>query len=47
MYNRYAPFDILFQTNPVGRITAEAHRAAQEIGIELISSGDFFERLGH
>jgi hypothetical protein len=42
---RYAPFDLLFHTNIMGRITEEAHVAAQELGIELVTSGEFFKRL--
>lgn len=38
-HDRYAPFDILFHTNGLGRITNETHAAAQELGIELITSG--------
>jgi hypothetical protein len=44
--DRYAPFDILFHTNSMGRITNEAHGAAEELGIELVASGELFERLG-
>ena len=45
-YDRHAPFDILFHTNTMGRITTEAHAAAQELGIDLVTSGKLFERLG-
>jgi hypothetical protein len=45
-HDRYASFDILFHTNTMGRITQEAHDAAQELGIELATSGKLFERLG-
>jgi hypothetical protein len=44
-HDRYTPFDILFHTNTMGRITQEAHAAAQELGIELVTSGELFERL--
>jgi len=44
-YDNYAPFDILFHTNNMGRITQEAHAAAGELGIELIRSDELFERL--
>lgn len=44
-HDRYAPFDILFHTNGLGRITNEAHVAAQELGIELITSNELNERL--
>jgi hypothetical protein len=46
VHDRYAPFDILFHTNSMGRITNEAHGAAGELGIELVASGELFDRLG-
>jgi hypothetical protein len=36
--DRYGAFDILFHTNPYGRITTQAMSTAQELGIELVSS---------
>jgi hypothetical protein len=44
-YDRYSPFDILFHTNTMGRITEEADAAAQELDIELVTSGGLFDRL--
>ena len=45
-HDRFGPFDILFHTNSMGRITDEAGAAAQELGIELVESGGLFDRLG-
>lgn len=37
-YTRHAPFDVLFKTNPYGRISSQGREAADALGIELIDS---------
>jgi len=46
LYDRYGHFDVLFHTNNMGRIVAKAVDVGTELGIDLISSKDLFDRLG-
>lgn len=39
------PFDILFKTNPYGRVSSEAHQVARRLGIHVVDADTLSEAL--
>lgn len=44
-FETYAPFDIVYKTNPNGKPTSEAHEAAEELGLEVHNHKSIMRRL--
>jgi len=44
-YARYAPFDVLFKTNPYGRISSQGREAADKLGVRVVDANELHSVL--
>jgi hypothetical protein len=44
-FEHHKPFDVLFKTNPYGRISSQGQAAAETLGIEVLNAHGLWEYL--